>query len=81
MKNFPFAPVQSMKTILDTNRSTFYQSMPAQSFEPRSQDGVPRAFCVTFCTPQKVTSRLPVQRVPKFCKLHINTHNSIKEKR
>ena len=28
-----------------------------QSFESRSQDGVPRAFYVTFCTTQKVTTR------------------------
>ena len=38
-------------------RRKFIQKYFRQSFESRSQDGVPRAFYVTFCTMQKVTIR------------------------
>ena len=38
----------------------------------RSQDGVPRAFYVTFCTPQKVTTRTPLPGVPRFSKTRIS---------
>ena len=33
-----------------------------------------RAFCVTFCTPQKVTIRPPLQGVSRFCKPQISAH-------
>ena len=32
-----------------------------------SQDGVPRAFYVTFCTTQKVTIRFPYGKASRFC--------------
>ena len=44
-----------------------YQNYFRQSFESRSQDGVPCAFYVTFCTMQKVTSRSPAQEASRFC--------------
>ena len=31
-------------------------------------------FCVTFCTPQKVTKNVPSQGVPRFCEPRISAH-------
>ena len=41
----------------------------------RSQDGVPCAFYVTFCTMQKVTSRSPSQGAPRFYEPRISAQN------
>ena len=43
----------------DKSRSSYPQYRIDRRFEPRSQGETPRAFCVTFCTPQKVTIRFP----------------------
>ena len=40
-----------------------------------SQDGVPRAFYVTFCTTQKVTTRTSLQGVSRFYKPRISAQN------
>ena len=52
-----------------------YQNYFRQSFESRSQDGVPCAFYVTFCTMQKVTSRSPAQEASRFCEPRFSTQN------
>ena len=45
--------------LLIENWSSYPKHRFDRRFEPGSQGGTPRAFCVTFCTPQKVTIRLP----------------------
>ena len=45
----------------DKSRSSYPKHRFDRRFEPGSQGGTPRAFCVTFCTPQKVTIRFPLQ--------------------
>ena len=53
----PFRRRFVRKTGFGSCRRKFLQNYFRQSFESRSQDGVPRAFYVTFCTTQKVTTR------------------------
>ena len=53
----PFRRRFARKTGFGSCRRKYLQNYLRQSFESRSQDGVPRAFYVTFCTPQKVTTR------------------------
>ena len=50
-----------------------FQNYFRQSFESRSQDGVPCAFYVTFCTMQKVTIRTPLPGVSRFYEPRISS--------
>ena len=74
----PFAPIQiltgdtregcnSRRGRLHDERRSFSPKLCIERrFESRSQDGVPRAFYVTFCTTQKVTSRFPCRELRGF---------------
>ena len=52
-----------------------FQNYFRQSFESRSQDGVPCAFYVTFCTMQKVTSRSLCREPRGFANLEAARRN------
>ena len=71
----PFRRRFVRKTGFGSCRRKFLQKYFRQSFESRSQDGVPRAFYVTFCTTQKVTIRTPSQGDSRFSKPRISTQN------
>ena len=48
----------------DKSWSSYPKHRFDRRFKPGAQGETPRAFCVTFCTPQKVTSRLPFGSFP-----------------
>ena len=61
----PFCAKNRVRLVPPENSAEIYFD---RVLNRRSQDGVPRAFYVTFCTPQKVTTRTPLPGVPRFSK-------------
>ena len=60
------------KTGFDTCRRQFLRSLFRQSFESWVAGLRPACFLVTFCTTQKVTTRIPLQETPRFSKPQIS---------
>ena len=54
---FPFAPVQSLKVVSDTESYNFYKKYACVELWTEVAGRSPACFLVTFCTPQKVTEK------------------------
>ena len=71
----PFRRRFVRKTRVGSCCRKLFQNYFRQSFESRSQDGVPCAFYVTFCTMQKVTSRSLCREPRGFANLEAARRN------